>query len=98
MTGKIGATFAFTPDDDEDFTGTGTYIVVAVESTEDNFDLSVAYGPFDDIVVASEYGTRNFEFSWGCEIVNVDGAVTETPTVDPNQSTIADYIDPSVVE
>ena len=94
MTGEIA--IAETGDEDER-EGTGTYVVVGIFDDENNFDLTVAYGPFDTIDAASEYGTRNYSFSWVCEIVNTETS-SSGPTVDPNQSTIADYIDPSVVE
>ena len=84
-------------DPDESVEGTGTYVVMGIFHEEDDLDITVAYGPFDTPDAASKYGTRNYTFSWVCEIVNTD---TSTPAsiVDPNQATIADYIDPSVVE
>ena len=46
------------------------YVTIGIESDEDLLDLTVAYGPFDTLDGASEFGTRNFQFSWVCEIVD----------------------------
>lgn len=81
-------------DDDE---GTGTYVVLGVFHEEDSLDLTPAYGPFDTAEAASEYGTCNYAFSWVCEIVNA-APPEKLTVVHPDQSTIADYIDPHVVE
>lgn len=84
-------------DDETEDAGTGTYVVVGIYDNEDTFDLTPAYGPFDDLDAASKYGTTNYQFSWVCEIVNTEGCV-QASIIDPNQTSISDYIDPSVVE
>ena len=84
-------------DDDDEVIGTGTYVVLGIFEDEGSFDISVAYGPFNDIEDASKYGTTNFQWSWVCEIVNTETS-SNAPVIHPNQSTISDYIDPSVVE
>ena len=84
-------------EDEDDDKGTGTYVVMGIFDDDDNLDLTPAYGPFDTAEAASVYGTSNYQFSWVCEIVNVAPAETLT-VVHPDQSSIGDYIDPSVVE
>lgn len=103
VTGTIGSQkVAVEWAEDEDPHATGTYVVVGIEDDDDGFSLTPAYGPFPDFDSASEYGMRNFSFSWVCEVVNVEGSYTHMSVtgtfIHPNQATIGDYIDPSVVE
>ena len=85
----------FDPEDiDEEYEVTGKYIVVGIYDEEDGFELSVAYGPFDKAQDASDFGARNFEFSWVCELLRVKSP--QLPLIHPNQAQISDYIDPAV--
>ncbi len=97
MMGDIAIAESYEDDEDGEV-GTGTYVVVGIFDDDDTFDLTPAYGPFDDIQEASDYGTRNYSFSWVCEIVNRQAEEPTFHLVHPDQSTIADYIDPNVVE
>ena len=95
-TGQRGS-LVFDPEDiDEDYETTGKYVVVGIYDEEDGLELSVAYGPFDKAKDASDFGTRNFQFSWVCELLGVKSP--QLALVDPNQAQISDYIDPIVTD